>query len=217
MSFPPTDRNRVRRIPDRGHYDKETVYEILDAASLCHVGFSVDEQTFVIPTLFGRDGDAIFLHGSAASRMLNAAAGGIDICLTVTHVDGLVLARSAFHHSMNYRSAVLFGRAVEVADDEKLHGLFVISENVIKGRWDEVRPPAAQELKATSVLRMEIESASAKVRNGPPSDEDEDYELPVWAGVVPLQVTCGSVENDPQLRDGIEVSPSVQRFMEDPR
>jgi nitroimidazol reductase NimA-like FMN-containing flavoprotein (pyridoxamine 5'-phosphate oxidase superfamily) len=185
------------------------VYEILDSAFLCHVGFVVDGQPFVIPTLFGREADSVYLHGSAASRMLNSLAKGIPMCLSVTHVDGLVLARSAFHHSMNYRSVVLFGTAVEVTGEEKERGLFVISENVLKGRWQEVRPPNEQELKATAVLRMTIESASAKIRTGPPKDDEEDYALPIWGGVVPVQQTFGMPEPDGRLVAGTPGPQSV--------
>ncbi len=210
MTFEKTDRNQVKRVPVRGHYDRETVYGILDAGSVCHVGFVGDDgQPFVIPTLYGREDDQLYLHGSAASRMVKKLSAGIAVCLTVTHVDGLVLARSAFHHSMNYRSAVVFGTAVEVTDQEKGHGLFVISQQVLKGRWEEVREPSAKELKATSVLRVAIESASAKIRTGPPVDEPEDDVLPVWAGVVPLVSSWQTPQQDPKLRPGIPVPRSV--------
>ena len=179
MTFEKTDRNQVKRVRDRGHYDRDTIFAVLDAGFLCHVGFIVSDQPFVIPTLYGRDDDNVYLHGSAASRMLNNLAEGIPVCLTVTHVDGLVLARSAFHHSMNYRSAMVFGTAVEVTGEEKERGLFVISEQVLNGRWSEVRPPIEKELKATSVLRVTIESASAKIRTGPPNDDEENYDLPI--------------------------------------
>eukprot|EP00913_Durusdinium_trenchii_P022840 g21444.t1 len=204
----------VRRIPNRGHYDKATVYQILDSAFLCHVGFSVNDQPFVVPTLYGREQDNIYLHGSAASRMLKHLAKGIDVCLSVALVDGLVLARSAFHHSMNYRSATIFGTAIEIEGDEKEHGLFVISENVLKGRWQESRAPNPQELKATTVLRLEMESASAKVRTGPPGDEEEDYALPIWAGVVPITQTYGSPVDDPKLSEGIDIAPSVTALLD---
>jgi nitroimidazol reductase NimA-like FMN-containing flavoprotein (pyridoxamine 5'-phosphate oxidase superfamily) len=209
MTFDKTDLNKVKRIPNRGHYDRETIFSVLDDGFLCHVGFNLNDQPFVIPTLYGRDGDSVFLHGSAASRMLNKLADGIAACATVTHVDGLVLARSAFHHSMNYRSAVLFGTAVEVTGEEKERGLFVISEQVLKGRWAEVRAPVEKELKATVVMRMKIESASAKIRTGPPNDEEEDYALPIWAGVIPISQTYGIAAADPKLRDGIETPASM--------
>ncbi len=213
MTFDKIDRNQVKRIPNRGHYDRQTIYGILDAGFLCHVGFVVNNQPFVIPTLYGREDDNVYLHGSAASRMLNNLAAGIPVCLTVTHVDGLVLARSAFHHSMNYRSAVVFGTAVEVTGEEKERGLFVISENVLKGRWQEVRAPNEMELKATSVLRLTMESASAKVRTGPPNDEEDDYALPIWAGVVPVRQTFGGEQDDPKLNDGIDLPPSVVNLL----
>lgn len=206
-------RNTVRRIPDRGSYDRETVYEILDAGFLCHIGFAVDGQTFVIPTLYGRSDDQLYLHGAPASRMLKTLADGVSVCLTVTHVDGLVLARSAFHHSINYRSVVVFGTATEVSGDEKEHGLFVISEQVLKGRWDESRTPTKKELQATSVLKLTIDSASAKVRTGGPKDEEDDYSLPIWAGVVPIHQTFGPVEADPKLAAGIPVPASVETLL----
>ena len=214
MNFEKTDRNKVTRVPDRGHYDRETIYEILDAGFLCHAGFLVDQQPYVIPTLYGRIDDKIYLHGSAASRMLKNMADGIAVCLTVTHVDGLVLARSAFHHSMNYRSAVLFGTAALVCGAEKKQGLFAISEHVVKGRWVEVRQPNDKELKATSVLAMQIESASAKIRTGPPSDDPDDYELPIWAGVVPVDQVYRPAIADPKLSAEIADAPSVVKLLQ---
>lgn len=198
-------------MPKRGHYDRETIYGILDAGFLCHVGFSIDGQPFVIPTGYGREGDRIYIHGSAASRMLKNLDAGVPVCVTVTHLDGLVLARSAFHHSMNYRSAVVFGTARVVPDEEKEHALFVISEYILKGRWAEVRGPNAKEMKATLVLAIDIEEASAKVRTGPPGDDEEDYELPVWAGVLPVTQVYGPPIDDPLLREGIEVAGSALR------
>ena len=211
-TFPKTDRNKVKRLPKRGHYDAETIYAILDAGFICHVGFSVGGQPYVIPTGYGRDGDRIYIHGSAASRMLKNLDQGIPVCITVTHLDGLVLARSAFHHSMNYRSAVVFGTAILVEGEaEKNHALKVISDNILKGRWDEVRGPNAKELKGTMVLAIEIEEASAKIRTGPPGDDEPDYELPVWAGVLPIRQVYGAPVNDPLLRPGIEVAESAKR------
>jgi len=212
MEFPKEDRNRVRRIPKRGHYDREIIYPILDASFICHIGFSVEGQPYVIPTSYGREGDVIYLHGSSKSRMMNKMDEGIPVCLTVTHLDGLVLARSAFHHSMNYRSAVIFGTAKEVHGEEKEKGLFIISENILEGRWGEVRGPTEKELKATSVLRLEIETASAKIRTGPPGDDKPDYDLPIWAGVVPMKVEYGIPENDPLLGEGILISNSAKQF-----
>jgi nitroimidazol reductase NimA-like FMN-containing flavoprotein (pyridoxamine 5'-phosphate oxidase superfamily) len=185
-------RSQVRRIPDRGRYDAASIHAVLDAGLQCHVGFVVDGQPYVIPTLYARVGETLYLHGSAASRMLRELQKGIAACVTVTLVDGLVLARSAFHHSMNYRSAVCFGTARLVEDaDEKLRALEAISEHVIPGRWAEVRPPSALELKATTVLLFTIEEASAKVRTGPPKDDEEDMGSPVWAGVLPLRIAAG--------------------------
>lgn len=209
MSFDPTSRSKVHRIPDRGHYDPETIFSILDDGFLCHAGFVVQDQPFVIPTLYGRDGEELYLHGAPASRMLKNLAQGLAVCITVTHVDGLVLARSAFHHSMNYRSAVMFGTAVEVTGEEKTKGLFAISEQVLKGRWEEARPPSEKELNATSVLRLHIEEASAKIRTGPPNDDEEDYPLPIWAGELPIRSVYGVPSPDPLLDSKLEIPPSV--------
>src|SRR6185312_523305 len=182
-----SERTQLRRLPKRGAHDPETVRAILDASFLAHVGFSVEGQPFVIPTLFGREEDKLYMHGSAASRMLRHLETGVSACVNVTIVDGLVLARSAFHHSMNYRSVVAFGNARKIEDQaEKNHALFIVSEHLIRGRWQDVRQPSEQELKATSVLEFTIEEASAKIRTGPPIDDDEDYVLPMWAGVLPI-------------------------------
>lgn len=182
-------RAQVRRLPERGSYDRESIYRILDAGLLAHVGFSVDGQPFVIPTLYGRAGDNLYLHGSAASRMLRELSKGVPACVTVTLADGLVLARSAFHHSMNYRSVVAFGIAKKIEEAaQKIEALRAISEHLMPGRWDDVRGPYDQELKATSVLEFSIDEASAKVRTGPPKDEEDDYSLPIWAGVMPLEL-----------------------------
>jgi nitroimidazol reductase NimA-like FMN-containing flavoprotein (pyridoxamine 5'-phosphate oxidase superfamily) len=206
----PTRRTTLRRLPGRGHFDRPTVNAILDEALVCHVGFVADGQPFVIPTIHGRAGDVVYVHGSAASRMLKTLEGGVAACLTVTLVDGLVLARSAFHHSMNYRSVVVLGRAEAVREaGEKWHALHAIVEHVAPGRWAEVREPTGKEMAATLVLRLPIEEASAKVRNGPPLDDEEDHALDVWAGVLPLRVTPGAPEPDPRLPPGRAVSPSV--------
>ncbi len=202
---PPSERVRLRRVRERGAYDRAVIDAILDAAPIAHLGI-VDEQgqPFVIPTLHARDGDVVYCHGSAASRTVRTLAAGMPACLTVTLLDGLVLARSAFHHSANYRSAVLLGRASMVADDElKLSALRAIAEHLVPGRWEDVRAPTANELKATTVLAMPIEEASAKVRTGPPADDAEDYALPVWAGVIPLALRAGEVEPDPRLVPGV--------------
>lgn len=207
-----TERSRVKRLPKRGAYDAETIHGILDAAFLAHVGFVVNGQPFVIPTLFGRKDDRLYLHGSAASRMLRELDKGIQICVTVTLVDALVLARSAFHHSMNYRSVVAFGQARLIGHaEEKNEALRVISEHVIAGRWNEVRRPTEKELKATAVLEFAIEEASAKMRTGFPVDDEEDYALPVWAGILPLPVVPQAAVADPQLAAGVGLSESVRR------
>lgn len=193
----PTTRTRVVREADRGVYDRETVYRILDAGFICHIGFSVDGQPFVIPTAYGRKDANLYIHGSAASRMLREIKNGIPMCVTVTLLDGLVLARSVFNHSMNYRSVVLLGKATLVEDpQEKLAALRVVSEHIIPGRWDDARQPNERELKATSVLCVPIEEYSAKVRTGPPLDDEEDYSFPTWAGVIPLEVKIGEPVQD---------------------
>jgi uncharacterized protein len=202
----PTKRTQVMRLPKRGDYSEETIYSILDAGFLCHVGFVVDGQPFVIPTGYGRNGSTLYVHGSAASRMLRTLASGVEVCVTVTLLDSLVLARSAFHHSMNYRSVVLFGTATLVeSPEEKTEALRVISEQIVPGRWAEVRWPAEQELKATKVLALPITEASAKVRTGPPLDDEEDYALPMWAGILPLSVHAGTPVPDPRLPAGVTV------------
>lgn len=201
----PTSRTRINRLPKRGDYSQKTIYGILDAAFLCHVGFVVDGQPYVIPTGYGRAGDVLYLHGSAASRMLLTLAGSVDVCVTVTLLDGIVLARSAFHHSMNYRSVVLLGKATEVESEaEKTEALRTISENIVPRRWEHVRKPSAQELKATAVLKLPITEASAKLRTGPPLDEKEDYALDVWAGVLPLAMQAGKLVPDARLAPGVK-------------
>jgi uncharacterized protein len=193
----PTPRTRVVREPQRAIYDREAVNQILDEAFLCHVGFTVDGQPFVIPTSYGRDGDVLYIHGSAASRMLRNLDKGVAVCITVTLLDGLVLARSVFNHSMNYRSVVILGTATLVDDAaEKLAALRALSEHIIPGRWDDSRQPNEKELKATSVLRLPITEFSAKVRVGPPVDDEEDYSFPTWAGVIPVDVTVGHAIRD---------------------
>ena len=186
----PTPRTRLRRRPERGSYDRAVVEAVLDDGLVCHLGFAVDGQPFVIPTTYARVGDVVYVHGAAASRMLRELREGVPACLTVTLVDGLVLARSAFHHSMNYRSVVILGAATQVTDEaEKLDALAAIVEHVFPGRWATARPPTPAELRATMVLRLPIEEASAKVRTGGPIDDPEDLTWPCWAGVVPLRLT----------------------------
>jgi nitroimidazol reductase NimA-like FMN-containing flavoprotein (pyridoxamine 5'-phosphate oxidase superfamily) len=189
---PPADRTRVRRLSERGRYDADTIHAILDEALICHVGFVVEGQPVVIPTIHWRDGDTLYFHGSAASRMLRSLKNGVEACVTVTLLDGLVLARSAFHHSMNYRSVVVFGTAREVGEDEKIRVLDSLVEHVVRGRSSEVRAPNQKELRQTLVLALPIDEASAKIRTGGPVDDEEDYALPVWAGVLPLKLTPGA-------------------------
>lgn len=208
-----TERTQLRRLPARGSHQLETIHQILDAAFLAHVGFCVNGQPFVIPTNFGREDNKLYLHGSAASRMLRELSTGVPACVTVTHVDGLVLARSAFHHSMNYRSVVAFGTARKIVDEvQKNYALRVISEHLIRGRWDEVREPNEKELKATSVLEFVIEEASAKVRTGPPVDDEEDYALSVWAGVLPLGLRAGEPVTDAKMTADADVPEYVKRY-----
>ena len=208
--FTPTDRTQVKRLPKRGKYDRETVYSILDSGFVCHVGFSVDGQPYVIPTNYGRSGDVVYLHGSAASRMLRTLSEGVPVSVTVTHVDGLVLARSAFHHSVNYRSVVILGTARLVEDPaEKMEALRVFTEHVMKGRWDDVRKPTEQELKATSVLALPLEEVSAKVRTGGPNDDAPDYDLPVWAGVLPLATVPKQPVADPNRKN----DPAIPEYL----
>jgi nitroimidazol reductase NimA-like FMN-containing flavoprotein (pyridoxamine 5'-phosphate oxidase superfamily) len=211
-----TKRTEFRRLPGRGSHDVDTINAILDSGLLAHVGFCVDGQPYVIPTLYGRNGEKLYLHGSAASRMLEKLETGIPGCITVTLVDGLVLARSAFHHSMNYRSVVAFGTAHEIHDPaQKTRALRVISEHLMAGRWDDVRNPSEKELKATAVLEFSIEEASAKIRTGPPLDDEEDYSLPVWAGILPLSLEAQPPIPDSRLTDGIEVPEYVLRSRHD--
>jgi uncharacterized protein len=211
--FTPTERTAVKRLPKRANYDRETVYRILDEAFLCHVGFAVEGQPYVIPTGYGRAGDTLYLHGSAASRMLRTLSEGVAVCVTVTLLDGLVLARSAFHHSMNYRSVVVLGSARVVDNpEEKLKALRAFSEHVVPGRWAAVRHPNEQEMNATTVLAVPLEEVSAKIRSGPPLDEEEDYSLSVWAGVLPLKLTPQEPEADPRLQPGTALPDYVRSY-----
>src|SRR5258705_1887515 len=200
-----TRRTTVKRLPKRGAYDRATIEAIVDEALICHIGIVVDGQPIVIPTIHWRHGDVLYFHGSTASRMLRSLKNGVEACVTITLLDGLVLARSAFHHSMNYRSVVVFGRATMVEKrDEKIAALLAFSEHVVRGRWDDVREPTEQELKATTVLSVTLSEASAKVRTGPPLDDEEDYALPIWAGVIPLRLVADTPLNDPRLPNGLE-------------
>jgi nitroimidazol reductase NimA-like FMN-containing flavoprotein (pyridoxamine 5'-phosphate oxidase superfamily) len=203
-TYTPTNRTQVRRLPKRGTYDKEQVHAILDEGYICHIGFVTDGQPFVIPTGYARFGDQLYIHGSAASRMLRSAGDGVDVCVTVTLVDGFVLARSVFHHSMNYRSVVVLGKARLVTDpEEKRAALRCFTNHIMADRWEEARQPTDQELKATSVLALPLEEVSAKVRTGPPVDDEEDYSMPIWAGVVPIRGQVGEPLADERMLPGI--------------
>ena len=209
----PTPRTRVVREPHRAEYDREAVYKILDEGFLCHVGFVVDGQPFVIPTSYGREDANLYIHGSAASRMLRQMKDGVPVCVTVTLLDGLVLARSIFNHSMNYRSVVVLGKATLVEDpEEKLTALRTLSEHILPGRWQDVRQPNERELKQTSVLRVPIEEFSAKVRQGPPMDDPEDLSFPTWAGVVPIELKAGEPVADPKLAPASDAPAYIRAY-----
>src|SRR6202142_2000083 len=215
MSNPciPSARTRLVREPDRAVYDRAAAYQILDEGFICHVGFVVEGQPFVIPTGYGRVGDNLYIHGSAASRMLRRVDEGVAVCITVTLLDGLVLARSIFNHSMNYRSVVILGTAVAVTDPkEKLEALRLLSEHILPGRWAESCQPNEKELKATLVMRLPIEEFSAKVRKGPPIDDEEDYAFPTWAGVIPLEIVAGKPVNDPRLDPACEAQAYASAY-----
>ena len=213
MTFIQTERTKLKRLPKRGYFDRETVYGILDEGFICHVGFAPEGQPFVIPTGYARVDDKLYIHGSQASRMLRTLSGGVDACVTVTIIDGLVLARSAFHHSMNYRSVVIFGRAQLVEErEEKYAALLALSEHIVRGRWADVREPTEQELIQTTVLTLPLTEASAKIRTGPPLDDEEDYAMNVWAGVVPLKLVAGEPINDPRLPEGIDVPEYARSY-----
>ena len=208
-----TDRTTLRRLPNRAVYDRASIHSVLDEGLICHVGFVVDGQPYVIPTIHVRVGEKLFFHGSPASRMLRTLEQGVEACVTVTLLDGLVLARSAFHHSVNYRSAVVFGTAMPVeSSEEKLRVLRALSDHLIKGRWQEVRSPSPSELKGTLVLSLPIDEASAKVRTGPPVDDEDDYGLPVWAGVLPLKVVATEPVADTRLPQDIAPPAYITRY-----
>lgn len=208
--FTPTERTQVKRLPKRGNYDRDVVYKILDSGIVCHIGFSVDGQPYVIPTNYGRSGDTLYIHGSAASRMLRTLAGGIPMCVTVTHLDGLVLARSAFHHSVNYRSVVILGTARLVEEQaEKMEALHIFTEQVMKGRWDDIRQPNEQELKGTTVLSVSLEEVSAKIRTGGPVDDEEDYARATWAGVLPFE----TIAKQPIPDENRKSDPPVPEYL----
>ena len=209
----PTGRVKVVREPHRGAYDRETIYSILDEAFVCHIGFAVEGQPYVIPTLFARVGDAVYFHGSAASRMLRNLAGGIPACLTATITDGFVLARSVFNHSMNYRSVVALGTATLVDEPaEKVRALHAFTEKILPGRWNDARQPNEQEIKGTSILRLPLTEASAKMRVGPPQDDEEDYALPVWAGVIPLRLAAGAPIRDARCEASMPLPSYLENY-----
>ncbi|MBD1910811.1 MULTISPECIES: pyridoxamine 5'-phosphate oxidase family protein [unclassified Leptolyngbya] len=211
--LPVTQRTKIKRLPQRGDYDRDLIYSILDEGLICHVGFTVDRQPFVIPTAYGRVGDRLYIHGSPASRMLRTLQKGIDVCVTVTLLDGLVLARSAFHHSMNYRSVVIFGTATVVSDvEEKTEALKAFTNHVVPERWEQVRPVMHQEVAGTLVLSLPIQEASAKVRSGPPNDDEADYALPIWAGVLPLRMVAQTPIDDPKLSSGLSVPDAICHY-----
>lgn len=211
--FPVTERNRVRRMHQRGHYDRDTVYAILDEGLICHVGYVIDGQPYVIPTAFWREGDHVYLHGSAASRTMRAGQRGLEISLAVTLLDGLVLARSGFHHSLNYRSVVMYGTATAIDEPEaKRAALDRFMDRIAPGRVAECRPITDQELKATTVLSLPLDDVAAKVRTGPPVDDEPDYALPVWAGVVPIRQVADAAIPDPRLPEGTPVPDYAARF-----
>jgi uncharacterized protein len=212
-NFTPTQRTQIKRLPQRSNYELQTIYDILDEGLVCQVGFSIENQPFVIPTTYGRINDKLYIHGSPASRMLRTLLGGIQVCVTVTLLDGLVLARSAFHHSMNYRSVVIFGIAEVVSDlDEKQEALHAFTEHIIPGRWEEVRQPNRAELQGTLVLSLPLTEASAKIRTGMPNDDEADYSLPVWAGVLPLQLVPGGIITDTKLQEAIKTPTYIENY-----
>ena len=212
--FSPTDRTKVKRIPKRGFYDKGTIYSILDEAIICHVGFTINDRPFIIPTSYVRSGDCLYIHGAKSNQMMDAINNGSEACITVTLLDGYVMARSVFHHSMNYRSVVMFGKGKIVEDEEeKINALKAFTERVMPGRWNDVRQPSEKELDSTIVLKFSIEEASAKIRTGQAVDDEDDYKLNVWAGVLPVKTTFGRAQNDEQLEKNIPVPGYILNFI----
>ncbi len=211
--FERTTLNKVQRLPQRGHYDRETVYAIVDEALICHVGFVFDGRPFVLPTIHVRVNDTIYLHGAVANRMLGSLSSGNPVCLTMTLIDGIVFARSVFHHSMNYRSVVIFGKGREVTDrTEKDAAFLALTEHIAKGRWDEARIPNERETKSTMIIAVEIESASAKIRTGPAKDDEEDYNMNVWAGILPVRLSFGEPIKDDRLPESIPVPEYLTKY-----
>jgi nitroimidazol reductase NimA-like FMN-containing flavoprotein (pyridoxamine 5'-phosphate oxidase superfamily) len=213
MALDKSQKSRIKRIPERGHYDRETIYAILDQGMICHVGIAFENEPIIIPTLYGRLNHEIVLHGAKASRLLKHVQNGHEVCVAVTLIDDIVLARSVFHHSVNYRSVVVFGKGRKITNKaEKLRALEAISEKLIPGRWEDARNPNEKELDATNVVAIQIEEASAKIRTGPPKDDEEDYELPVWAGLVPLEQRWGVPVPDPELQQDIRLPDYIKVF-----
>ncbi|HWY45384.1 MAG TPA: pyridoxamine 5'-phosphate oxidase family protein [Candidatus Sulfotelmatobacter sp.] len=212
-SIAPTERTRIVREPQRAVYDPAAIYEILDEGFVCHVGFTANEQTYVIPTMYARVDDFLYFHGSAASRTLRNLSDGLSVCITVTLTDGLVLARSVFNHSMNYRSVVALGKAILVDDPvEKLNALHAFTEKILPGRWNDARRPNEKELKATSILRLPLTEISAKVRVGPVEDDSDDYALKVWAGIVPLRLVADAPIRDERCDSSLPVPAYATNF-----
>jgi len=213
VDFPPSDKTRVKRLHQRARYDRESAYAILDSGVLCHVGYVIDGQPYVTPTAYWREDDRVYWHGSSASRMLRKVKEGVPVCFTVAMLDGLVLARSGFHHSVNYRSLMAFGRAEAIEDEaEKIRSLDVFIDRLTPGRAAEIRPATSQEIKATTLLRMKLDEVAVKIRNGPPVDDEEDYALDVWAGVVPVRTVVGAAEDDPRLKPGVAEPAYLQEI-----
>lgn len=211
----PSKKNKVKRAPQRGFYDKKTIYSILDSDFVCQVAFVHEDYPVIIPTIYGRKNNVLYIHGATVSRMLVDLEKGIPISINVTHTKGIVLARSAFHHSLNYESVTIFGTAVLVtSEEERMEALKIVSDQVLQDRWEEIRLPNNKEMKATKVLKIEISEASAKIRTGPPKDDAPDYDLPIWAGVIPINRTIGTPEPDPELKEGIELPNSVKKLFE---
>ena len=210
--FARTEKTKIRRLPKRGNYERDTIYALIDEALICHVGFVVDGEPCVIPTAIARLDNDIYLHGNRVSRMLKLLAQGADACIVVTHLDGLVLARSGFHHSMNYRSVVIYGNGVPVTGQAKKRILDLFVERLIPGRTADIRPISRKELNATTVIKIALDQVSAKIRSGPPIDDAEDYDLPIWAGELPLSLKTGRPLADPDMKEALPIPTYVRRY-----
>jgi len=213
--FPVTDKNKIKRLPKRGYYDKETIYQILDGEVICHISFSESDQPYIIPIAYVRIGDSIYIHGAKANRMMNNLGKGINACISVTRLDAYVLSRSSFHHSMNYHSVVLFGKGEIIEEkDEKMKVLKAFSDHLIPGRWEDARPPNEKELSATMILKFIIDEASAKIRTGPPSDDKQDYNLDVWAGLLRLKSQITDIIPDEELKENVKLPDYLEKFID---